>query len=108
MEANKIKQFADRQAFYFICWNVCVGVGSGVSAVWLFYIIPIIMAALAVRLLVWLFYNVYYVNIALGFIYWHCFLFCALALAYCNCNAAQRNEDCNVLNVRGHKNYDNK
>lgn len=32
----------------------------------------------------------------------------ASALAYCNRNGAKRNEDCNVLNVGGYKNYDKK
>ena len=81
--------------------------GVGLAAR-LFCIIPIIRKLWRCGGIVWLFYNVYYVNIALGFIYWHCFLFRAFALAYCNRNAAQRNEDCNVLNVRGHKKNDNK
>ena len=34
------------------------------------------------------------------------FFVSCVGLAYCNRNAAQRNEDCNVLNVRGYKNYD--
>jgi hypothetical protein len=34
------------------------------------------------------------------------FFVCAIALAYCYRNAAQRNEDGNVLNVRGYKNDD--